>query len=141
MSEPQLSKKQQKAISTSLEAVIRIGIVLLIAFLCLAILRPFVIPIAWGAIIAVALYPLFLRLRGWFCEPSGAPSRGSTGKSSTPRPQRSRAAAGMVRKLFLRPAQPRSCGSYLTSWSDQNYPLILLKFYLFKVAQTENKSK
>ena len=65
MSEPVLNERQQSAIATALEAVIRIGVVLIITVYCLEILRPFVIPVAWGAIIAVALYPLFLKVKGW----------------------------------------------------------------------------
>lgn len=64
MSHPILTDKQQKAIATSLEAVIRIGVLLIIAYFCLQIVAPFIIPVLWGAVIAIALYPLFLRIRG-----------------------------------------------------------------------------
>ena len=65
MKEIILGKKQQRAITTSVEAVIRIGVLLLITLFCLQLLQPFLIPVLWGAIIAVALYPIFLKVRGW----------------------------------------------------------------------------
>ncbi|MFC2085707.1 AI-2E family transporter [Bacteroidota bacterium] len=65
MSTPLLSKKQQRQIGTSIEAFIRIGVLVGIAVICVDLLKPFLIPVLWGAIIAVALYPLFLKVRGW----------------------------------------------------------------------------
>ncbi len=46
-----------------MEAAIRIGLVVLWAGWCFQILRPFVIPIIWGIIIAVAIYPVYEYLR------------------------------------------------------------------------------
>ena len=46
----------------AIEAAIRIGLLLLLAAWCLRIVAPFIIPIAWGAIIAVATYPGYCRL-------------------------------------------------------------------------------
>jgi predicted PurR-regulated permease PerM len=60
-----LTEKQHAAIATSLEAVVRIGVLLIIVVYCLQLLMPFAIPVLWGAIIAVALYPLFLKVRTW----------------------------------------------------------------------------
>ena len=45
-----------------IESAIRLGIVGLVAYACFQIVRPFVMPMAWGVIIAVAIYPLHLRL-------------------------------------------------------------------------------
>ena len=45
----------------ALEATIRIGLVVLLVLWCFNIVRPFVLPVLWGAIIAVALYPLFVK--------------------------------------------------------------------------------
>jgi predicted PurR-regulated permease PerM len=44
-----------------LEAAIRIGLVLLLVIWCFNIVRPFIMPVLWGAIIAVAVYPLFVK--------------------------------------------------------------------------------
>ena len=46
----------------ALEAAIRIGLVLLVVLWCFYIVRPFILPVLWGAIIAVAIYPLYLKL-------------------------------------------------------------------------------
>jgi predicted PurR-regulated permease PerM len=42
---------------------IRVGLLLLLAVACFNILSPFMMPVLWGVIIAVAIYPLFARLR------------------------------------------------------------------------------
>lgn len=47
----------------ALQAAIRIGIVLLLVVWCFTLVRPFLVPIVWGIIIAVATYNLFGRLR------------------------------------------------------------------------------
>jgi predicted PurR-regulated permease PerM len=47
----------------SIEAVIRIGLLLLLASWCFKIITPFIVPVMWGIIIAVAVYPLFCRLK------------------------------------------------------------------------------
>jgi predicted PurR-regulated permease PerM len=50
-------------INPALEAFIHIGLTVLLAAACLLILRPFIPPLAWGIIIAVAAYPAFKRLQ------------------------------------------------------------------------------
>lgn len=55
---------QDKAyLKRALEVTINIGLVVLLAVTCFLILRPFVPLISWGIIIAVAIYPAFLRLQ------------------------------------------------------------------------------
>ena len=46
----------------SLEATIQIGLLLIMTVWCFKIVEPFIIPIIWGAIIAIAAYPLYRRL-------------------------------------------------------------------------------
>jgi hypothetical protein len=46
----------------ALDAAIKIGLVGLLAIWCLEIVRPFMLPLIWGAIIAIASYPGFVRL-------------------------------------------------------------------------------
>jgi predicted PurR-regulated permease PerM len=46
----------------ALDAAIKIGLVALLAVWCLEIVRPFMLPLIWGAIIAIASYPGFVRL-------------------------------------------------------------------------------
>ena len=48
---------------TSAEVVVRIGLLLVLAFWCFSIAEPFLVPIVWGMIIAVAVHHAFVRLR------------------------------------------------------------------------------
>ena len=50
-------------VNRALEASIHIGLAILLVVACLLILRPFVPLLAWGIIIAVAVYPGFRRLQ------------------------------------------------------------------------------
>jgi len=45
----------------AMEAAIRIGLVVLLALWCFNIVQPFIMLVLWGAIFAVAIYPLFLK--------------------------------------------------------------------------------
>ena len=47
----------------TIEAAIRLGLLLLLAFWCLSIIKPFVLPVLWAVIIAVAIYPIFTKLK------------------------------------------------------------------------------
>ncbi len=49
-------------LSRAVEASIRVGLVAVLAFWCLQIVRPFVQPVVWGVVIAVAAQPLYRRL-------------------------------------------------------------------------------
>jgi len=49
---------QKVFIVNSMEATVRIGLVVLVIYLCLDIIRPFFVPILWGLIIATSLYPI-----------------------------------------------------------------------------------
>ncbi len=55
---------QKTFIINSIEATVRIGLALLVVYLCLDIIRPFFVPILWGLIIAISLYPVHRRLAG-----------------------------------------------------------------------------
>jgi predicted PurR-regulated permease PerM len=46
----------------AVDAAIKIGLVALLAVWCLEIVRPFMLPVIWGAIIAIGSYPGFVRL-------------------------------------------------------------------------------
>lgn len=46
-----------------IEAAVRLGLLLLLATWCFKIITPFIVPVMWGVIIAVAIYPLFLKLK------------------------------------------------------------------------------
>jgi predicted PurR-regulated permease PerM len=47
----------------TIEAAVRLGLLLLLATWCFKIITPFIVPVVWGVIIAVAIYPLFAGLR------------------------------------------------------------------------------
>ncbi len=47
----------------TIEAAVRLGLLLLLATWCFKIVSPFIVPVMWGVIIAVAIYPLFVKLK------------------------------------------------------------------------------
>ena len=47
----------------TIEAAIRLGLLMLLAAWCFMIVYPFIQPVMWAVIIAVAIYPLFLKLK------------------------------------------------------------------------------
>ena len=49
--------------ANTIEAAVKLGLLLLLVYWCFSIIRPFQIPVLWGVIIAVAVYPLFIRLK------------------------------------------------------------------------------
>ena len=63
MTDHSTSPRSEEFTKNAMEAAIRIGFVVLWVGWCFQILRPFVIPIIWGIIIAVAIYPIYGYLR------------------------------------------------------------------------------
>jgi predicted PurR-regulated permease PerM len=53
--------EDREFVRRAVEAAIRIGLIAALAWWCLAIVKPFVMPVLWGVIFAVALFPVF----GW----------------------------------------------------------------------------
>jgi len=49
-------------LTSILDLLIRIGIILLLAAWCFDIVKPFIMPVMWGVIMAVAVYPLYDKL-------------------------------------------------------------------------------
>lgn len=62
MNNTNLPERNGQFVTNSLEAAIRIGLVAILVFWCFDIVKPFITPIIWGVIIAVAIYPLYQRL-------------------------------------------------------------------------------
>jgi predicted PurR-regulated permease PerM len=56
------SSDEKVFVNRALEAAIRIGLVVLLVAWCFQIVRPFIVPVVWGIIIAVAVYPGYRRL-------------------------------------------------------------------------------
>ena len=63
MTSSNLSANDNIFLHRSLEATIRIGLLLIITVWCFKIIEPFIIPVIWGIIIAIAACPLYSRLR------------------------------------------------------------------------------
>jgi len=59
MTEPH---KTEAYVGTAIEVGIKIGVLALLIGWCFLILKPFISPVIWGIIIAVAVYPLYARL-------------------------------------------------------------------------------
>jgi len=58
-STPDLNNNDHQFINRTVEAAIRIGVLAALAVWCFDIARPFLVPIVWGVIIAVATYPAY----------------------------------------------------------------------------------
>lgn len=59
------SEKDTSHLDRALDVAIRLAFVGLIVLWCSKIIRPFFMPLMWGLIISVALFPLFQKLKGW----------------------------------------------------------------------------
>jgi predicted PurR-regulated permease PerM len=57
------SSNDQLFLSRAVEATIRIGLLVALVAWCFAIVRPFVVPVAWAVIIATAVHPAYRKLR------------------------------------------------------------------------------
>ena len=55
--------KSSEFTQNTIEAAVRLGLLLLLATWCFQIVTPFIVPVMWGVIIAVAIYPLFVKLK------------------------------------------------------------------------------
>ena len=64
MTEPDKITKEKAATGPAIDIAIRIGVIALLIVLCFQILRPFISLVIWGAILAIAFYPVCRKLRG-----------------------------------------------------------------------------
>lgn len=62
MSEPISGPSEKEFMGRVVDTVIRVGLIILLVLWCLEIVRPFIIPVLWGIIIAIAVFPGFQRL-------------------------------------------------------------------------------
>lgn len=62
MNTPTPPSEEQQFQTRTLEAAIHIGLVALLLLWTYNIVKPFILPVLWGAIIAVAIYPVFRKL-------------------------------------------------------------------------------
>ena len=63
MNVPEAKLKEQQYTQKVMEAVIRVGIVLLLALWSFQIFKPFLGPVVWGIIIAIACYQIYAWLK------------------------------------------------------------------------------
>jgi predicted PurR-regulated permease PerM len=59
MSTPTQASDGKLSVQRAVEAAIRIGLVFLLAAWCFLIVEPFIIPMLWGMIIAIACFPMY----------------------------------------------------------------------------------
>jgi predicted PurR-regulated permease PerM len=62
MNEPDKITRKKAYMGPAIDIAIRIGVIALLIALCFTILRPFISPVMWGTILAIALYPACRRL-------------------------------------------------------------------------------
>ena len=55
-------KLGNKFVLKNIESYVKTTLVFLIIYLCFMIFKPFLLPVIWGIIIAVAVYPLHVKL-------------------------------------------------------------------------------
>ncbi len=56
--------REKAYIGPAIDIAVRIGVIALLIALCFRILRPFISPVMWGIILAIALYPACRKLSG-----------------------------------------------------------------------------
>ena len=61
MSNPSRTEEDKRFQARALDAFVRISLLVLLVLWCFNIVKPFIMPILWGAIMAVAIYPLYVR--------------------------------------------------------------------------------
>ncbi|MGB5180024.1 MAG: AI-2E family transporter [Gammaproteobacteria bacterium] len=61
MSNSSRTEEEKLFQARALDAVVRIGLLALLVLWCFNIVRPFIMPVLWGAIMAVAIYPLYVK--------------------------------------------------------------------------------
>ncbi len=59
-------KTQDTVLKTTIDLVVKIGLLLLVIFFCFKILQPFVHVLLWAMIIAIILFPLYEKLGSYF---------------------------------------------------------------------------
>ncbi len=62
----QSDRKQGFIVNTTIDTILKVGVLFLIIFLCFKIVRPFLSILLWGVIISIILFPVFQRMNRWF---------------------------------------------------------------------------
>ena len=61
MAEPRQMTEDMASSRRTIETAIRIGLLALVVYWCILIFKPFLIPVLWAIIIAVAIHPLYVK--------------------------------------------------------------------------------
>ncbi len=61
----QLEMSEERLTATAIDLAARIAVLGLVLAWCFVLFRPFVAVVLWGIILAIALYPIFLKLKAW----------------------------------------------------------------------------
>ena len=56
------SEEDRRFLRRAIEAAVRIGVLAILLLWCFTIAQPFLVPIVWGVVVAVAVYPAYRRL-------------------------------------------------------------------------------
>ena len=64
MSEARPSEPSPDVMRKAIDVAVRLVLLGLLAYWCFRIFRPFLMPLIWGVVLAVALAPIYLRLEG-----------------------------------------------------------------------------
>lgn len=59
------SRGYDRLTGTAIDLIAKLVVLGLLAAWCFVLLRPFIATLLWSAILAIALFPVFLRLKGW----------------------------------------------------------------------------
>jgi predicted PurR-regulated permease PerM len=62
MAEPRSNEQSSELTRKAIDLTVRLALIALLAYWCLRIAAPFLLPIVWGVVLAVALFPLYVRL-------------------------------------------------------------------------------
>jgi predicted PurR-regulated permease PerM len=58
-------KENPRYVDIAIDLILKVGTLALMVFLCFRILKPFLSILLWGLIIAIIIFPVFSKLRGW----------------------------------------------------------------------------
>ncbi|MGD8207028.1 MAG: AI-2E family transporter, partial [Thiohalocapsa sp.] len=62
MSATESPRSDKDFLARTVEAAIRIGLIFVLVLWCFQIVKPFIIPVIWGIVLAVAVHPGYERL-------------------------------------------------------------------------------
>ena len=65
MNAQERSPQDKDYLTKSLDIAIRLALIAIIAIACFRIFSPFLTAVVWGAVIAIALFPVHTKLKGW----------------------------------------------------------------------------